>query len=138
MLQQTKAKFGSIVPLWIAFPDIHPLSMEWRMGSGESYAIAWHSWWREQSFSHEQKVAYFRHYAISNAWLENVIHTLYEAELIEEFGEDNIDDLDEKQLIPYFKKLEQLELGSCQDWQAGYNSNYQANENYNAQSSTAQ
>lgn len=34
----------TILPPWIAFPDVSPLDMFWRMGWGETYLESWTSW----------------------------------------------------------------------------------------------
>lgn len=37
---------AGFVPLpWMRFPDIHPGSIGWRMGAGESYLTEFHYWW---------------------------------------------------------------------------------------------
>ena len=35
-----------MLPPWDQYPDIPPLSIGWRMGSGEDYRIAFHDWLR--------------------------------------------------------------------------------------------
>lgn len=30
---------------WMRFPDIHPCSIGWRMGEGESYLMHFSDWW---------------------------------------------------------------------------------------------
>lgn len=37
------------LPQWIAYPDIHPFSIGWRMGAGESYLMYLGEWRRKQS-----------------------------------------------------------------------------------------
>ncbi|WP_063847510.1 NADAR family protein [Bacillus sp. FJAT-28004] len=37
------------LPQWIAFPDIHPFSIRWRMGNGETYLTYLWEWRRKQS-----------------------------------------------------------------------------------------
>jgi arsenate reductase len=41
------AAHGTLVPLWIKYPEIPRHSIGWRMGSGEWYAWMFHHWWAE-------------------------------------------------------------------------------------------
>lgn len=122
LLNNVEKEFGSIPPQWVAYPEYHPVCIGWRMGGGESYATAWHSWWQEQDFTLEQKIAYFKQYELPKAWLETLIYLIYENEIIEEFGEEVMYDLDEDELLPYFENLEKLGFGSYEEWIEDYNS----------------
>lgn len=37
--------FGFMPLPWMRFPDIHPCSIGWRMGEGESYLMQFSTWW---------------------------------------------------------------------------------------------
>lgn len=56
------------LPPWIAFPDMHPLSIGWRMGKGETYLqFLWE--WREQ-LSSEAKHEYNNYFPPPKEWAE--------------------------------------------------------------------
>lgn len=42
-------------PLWMMFPHIHPLSIGWRMGSGEGYKFALFDWLETLSPNDKEK-----------------------------------------------------------------------------------
>jgi len=56
------------LPQWIAFPDIHPLSIGWRMGVGESYLMYLHDWRSKQS--PEALKEYDEYFIPPKEWLE--------------------------------------------------------------------
>jgi hypothetical protein len=38
-----------MIPLWAAYPFYSSVTINWRMGSGESYKYSWHAWYRKLS-----------------------------------------------------------------------------------------
>jgi hypothetical protein len=41
---------GAVPPPWFMY-DVHPHSICWRMGGGETHMMVWWTWWPEQQFS---------------------------------------------------------------------------------------
>ncbi|MDI3288910.1 hypothetical protein [Polyangium sp. 15x6] len=56
-------------PPWLRYPEVPRYSIHWRMGSGESYLMAWWQW--AEGRSAEEKTAYFREFApIPVEWVD--------------------------------------------------------------------
>lgn len=120
LLADVKQEFGSIPPQWVVFPEYHPVSMGWRMGGGESYAVAWRHWFKEQNFTFDEKVAYFKQYKTPDAWLMALVEILYEDDLKKEFGDTFIYYQDEEKVRPYFERLQALGFGGYDEWKKDY------------------
>ncbi len=46
------------LPQWLAYPNIHPMDMFWRMGEGETYVYKihlWHQKWGDRAFKEYEK-----------------------------------------------------------------------------------
>ncbi|MCS6864852.1 MAG: hypothetical protein RMJ56_09570 [Gemmataceae bacterium] len=99
-------KHGTVPPPWMAFPE-HPYSLCWRMGGGEAYLELWWAWWKQQQFTEEQKVAYFRRWPPPYCWLEFLIEAVWGIDTCAE--KDN--------LGPYFERTAALGFGSQQDYE---------------------
>lgn len=92
---------GMVPPPWIAFPNVHPYSICWRMGGGESLIMLWGPWWREQRLSEDGRIGYFRKWPPPPCWLSWMIDAIWNSEGEEEFDEE-----------PYFDRVERLGFGS--------------------------
>ncbi len=55
-----------VFPPWIAFPEIHPSDMFWRMGRGEEYIETWFNWYKVQEISTQKK--YEIHFSSKGDW----------------------------------------------------------------------
>lgn len=108
-------KYGTVPPLWSAFPNKHPYSAFWRMGKGESYAIVFNYWWDIQHFDEETKINYFRNWPPPPLWLESMITYIWGVLPAEEELSD--DSLYTERLTPYFDQLERLGFGSKSDYE---------------------
>ena len=42
-------ELGDPLPPWLAYPEIPPLSIGWRMGDGEEHKWVWKDWYESQS-----------------------------------------------------------------------------------------
>lgn len=100
------AEHGAVPPPWAVF-DLHPHSIGWRMGSGESHQWLWGEWWEQQAYSEPQKIDYFRRWPPPHAWLAFVIEAVW--------GVDTIDG--EEHLGPYFERTAALGFGSQHDYE---------------------
>lgn len=47
---------GRMLPLWLVYPSYTSVTAGWRQGTGETYKLRWHSWWR--TLDAEGKAAY--------------------------------------------------------------------------------
>jgi len=99
------AEYGTVPPPWVVY-DEHPYSLCWRMGGGEGHKILWWTWWEEQRFPEEQKIAYFRRWPPPHCWLAFLIQAVWDVDTFEE--KDN--------LGPYFERTTALGFGSQQDY----------------------
>lgn len=57
------------LPQWLAYPDIHPDDMFWRMGTGEIYVIQFAEWF--YSLTQEAQNEYNRYFIPPKEWEEN-------------------------------------------------------------------
>ena len=93
-------KYGAVVPPWVFSPDSHPLSIEWRMGSGETQVMVFSIWWDQQQFSEEDALRYFKKFPPPPRWMMWMADVLWEIEIW---------DPDEFEGSPSYHKL--LDLG---------------------------
>ncbi|MGL4611383.1 MAG: hypothetical protein ACRCYY_17185 [Trueperaceae bacterium] len=49
-------KYGEVAPPWTIFPDEHPYSLCWRMGTGEGHVMVWSAWWQTQRWNEEERI----------------------------------------------------------------------------------
>ncbi len=107
-MQQLKAEYGTVPPPWIVFPNEHPYSLFWRMGSGEAHLMLWWAWWQQEQYDEAARIAYFRQWSPPACWLE------WMAEAIWEYPDeaDVEDEQDEDDNIARFAWIEQLGFGS--------------------------
>ncbi|WP_370678773.1 hypothetical protein [Comamonas sp. GB3 AK4-5] len=49
-IEQLTATHGSVPPPWAVF-NVHPYSIGWRMGAGESHLMLWSAWWPQQALT---------------------------------------------------------------------------------------
>ncbi|GAB4214526.1 MAG: hypothetical protein OHK0022_53180 [Roseiflexaceae bacterium] len=55
-----------LLPPWLAYPDIPPWSIGWRMGVGEHYLHRWNTWY--YALSEQARRAYREHYPPPEEW----------------------------------------------------------------------
>lgn len=108
---------GAVPPPWFAFPDTHPYSICWRMGTGESHVMVFNAWWdrRKIDLSESQRVAYFRKWPPPPRWLTWMIDVIWDLRPWE------LDDPDAFDYSPYFDKVERLGFGSEADFDRDMN-----------------
>jgi hypothetical protein len=68
--------------------------------------MLWSEWWRQQGFTEEQKIEYFRRWPPPHCWLAFLIEAVWGVDTFEE--EDN--------LGPYFERTAALGFGGQQDY----------------------
>lgn len=103
-ITKLEAKYGTVPPPWVIFPNEHPYSMCWSMGTGEAHIIVWSDWWEEQNYSEAEKIEYFRQWKPPVCWLEWMSDAVWEPA-----------ENDEEE-IANFAKIEALGLGSKADF----------------------
>ncbi|KFY73770.1 hypothetical protein V499_06161 [Pseudogymnoascus sp. VKM F-103] len=103
------AEHGTVPPPYIKHPNIHPLEIFWRMGSGESYIMVYGAWWERQKplMDETQKIEYFRQFPPPPLWLIWMIDLLW-------VPEDEGMDLDpeEADYFKYFLRTKALGFGT--------------------------
>ncbi len=58
---------AGFVPLpWLRYPDIHPCSIGWRMGEGETYLMAFSTWW--DALSEDERTQVEMVHPATGAW----------------------------------------------------------------------
>lgn len=100
---------GDVPPPWVFVPDGHPYSIEWRMGSGEGYLMAFSRWWDSLDWDEAGRVAYFRKYPPPPRWLQWMIDAVWDIRSWEQ--EDEFD------YAPYFERVERMGFGSRADYE---------------------
>lgn len=99
-IAKLEAEYRDVPPPWIIFPDEHPYSLCWRMGSGEAHIELWSTWWEEQHYDEADRIAYFRRWTPPPRWLEWTIDAIWE---------DDESDFDQNAA---FARIEALGLGT--------------------------
>ncbi len=92
-------KFGDVPPPWVCYPNYHPYSMGWRMGSGETHIMVLNDWLDEQNFNYEERLNYLKKYPAPPRWYARIISFLLEVDTVE---------FDEKDCLPYLEQLKEL------------------------------
>lgn len=100
---------GDVPPPWIYSPNSHPYSIEWRMGSGESYLMVFGKWWESVNLAESERIAYFRKYPPPPRWLQWMICTLWNIHSWEQ--EEEFD------YTPYFDLVQEMGFGSKADFE---------------------
>lgn len=105
-------KYGDIPPPWIYYPNVHPVSIGWRMGGGESHLMLLREWFDEQNFNFEERLAYLKKYPAPARWYEWIVEFLYD-----------IDYPDNKEIeySTYFEKLKELGFENVDEFERDYN-----------------
>jgi len=107
-IEKLIGEYGTVPPLWIRYPDVHPYSIHWRMGAGESYGMLWSAWWETHNGSEEERIAYFRRFPPPPMWLTGMMDALWDLEPWE---------AEEFDYTPYFEKVEQLGFGTRAEYE---------------------
>lgn len=105
---KTQKKDSSIPPLWVVFPDEHPLSICWRMGAGQDHLHKWSKWWKTQT-NEEDRIAYFLKRPPPPRWLVWMIDAIWD---IRPWEHKNGFDY-----APYFIRVEELGLGTKDEYE---------------------
>jgi hypothetical protein len=98
------AEWGTMPPCGYSYPWLHPYSMGWRMGYGETYGLCLGSWWR-QRFTTEEMIRYYQEWIPLPCWLGSVMEDIWDVKVYRYEDDDPL-------LKPYFEKLEVLGIGS--------------------------
>lgn len=100
-------KYGDIPPPWIYAPNIHPYSIGWRMGGGETHMIILDEWLDQQNLSFDERITYLKKYPAPARWYSWIIHFLWEVDSYK---------FEMPDYIPYFEKLEELGFKNTKDF----------------------
>jgi N-glycosidase YbiA len=55
-----------VLPPWLAFPEVSPIDMFWRMGLGEQYMYVWIKWFGQQSLNIQE--IYMKNFPAKSEW----------------------------------------------------------------------
>ncbi len=102
------AQYGEVPPLWAYAPRIHPMSIYWRMGTGEDHEYLFNAWAVGLTWSIDDRVAYLRRWNPPFSWLESVASFLWP----EDFSDSQLEPTDE-----HFARMHELGFGSRFDWE---------------------
>lgn len=105
-------KYGDIPPPWIYAPDLHPYSMGWRMGGGETHMMIFNEWLDQNPLSFDDRVKFLQKYPAPARWYKWIIYFLWKVDS-SEFGETDY--------FPYFEKLEKLGFSNTNDFTNDFN-----------------
>jgi len=98
------AVWGEVRPPYLAFPDIDPLDIGWRMGAGEWHIMVWSHWWDSSHPNEAGRLGYFRRHPPPAAW------TFWVAAAIWPEQAEDIDDEDD--IGPAVRRLAEHGIGS--------------------------
>lgn len=107
---ETIETYGDFPPPWIYVGDSHPYSISWRMGSGETYVMAFGEWWEQQRKSVDERIEYFRKWPAPPRWCAWMADAIWDLEPWE--WEDEFD------YSPYFAKLKALGFKGTDDYES--------------------
>ncbi len=105
-------KYGDVPPPWVYYPDVHPVSIGWRMGSGEGHLMVLGEWFDEQNFNFEERLAYLKKYPAPARWYEWIVQFLYNI---------NYPDTMKIEYSTYFEKLKELGFENVDDFEKDSN-----------------
>ncbi|CEJ89481.1 hypothetical protein VHEMI05322 [[Torrubiella] hemipterigena] len=110
------AQYGLLPPPWYAFPEIHPYSIGWRMGSGEGYLWAYDVWWpkTKDSMDEEARIAYFLRFPPPPQFMRWMMEWLWDLEA---------GDPEEFDYGPYFARAEKLGFPSEEEFKKAFYKN---------------
>ncbi len=116
-ISELVAEYGSVPPPWFMFPDIHPYSIGWRMGEGESHLIVFDAWWSRQAekLDESRRIEYFRRWTPPPRWLVWMINAIWD------LHPWKLDDPESFDYSPYFARIEQLGFGTQADYERDLN-----------------
>ena len=92
-------RYGDVAPPWVCYPNSHPYSIGWRMGSGETHIMVLNEWFDEKKFNYEERLSYLKKYPAPPRWYMWIVDFLLEIDTTE---------FEEKDYFPYFEKLKAL------------------------------
>lgn len=74
-------EYGEIPPQWIVFPNTHPYSMMWRMGSGETFSMVFSNWFNDHFENETDKIIFFLKYPPPPRWLKTIASYIWEIDI---------------------------------------------------------
>ncbi|KFY07565.1 hypothetical protein V492_07031 [Pseudogymnoascus sp. VKM F-4246] len=102
------AEHGTVPPPYLKYPDMHPFSIFWRMGSGESYMMVFWGWWEQNAEMDERKrIEYIQKFPPPPLWLTWAIHLIWYPD-----DEEMEMDPEETDYSISFERTEALGLGT--------------------------
>ncbi len=114
-LEASKAfieKYGDIPPPWVYAPDLHPYSIGWRMGGGESHIMVLSEWLDHQKMDFNQRLQYLKKYPAPPRWYEWIVDFLWDI---------YISEMEPSEKAEHFKKLEELGFENTADFEKDMN-----------------
>ncbi|ELR03599.1 hypothetical protein VC83_03815 [Pseudogymnoascus destructans] len=103
------AQHGTVPPPYFKHPNIHPLEIFWRMGTGEGYIMVYWAWWKRQKplMDETQRIEYFRQFPPPPLWPTWMINLLWVLE------DEEMDlDPEEAGYFKYFLRTKALGIGT--------------------------
>jgi len=93
------SQYGYVPPQWVVFPNSHPFSMQWRMGSGETFLMVFYTWLDKNYNTIEGKIDFFLKNSPPPRWLQVVADSIWSDEVDFEIPFEE---------SKYYKKLKDL------------------------------
>jgi len=100
-------KYEDIPPPWVYGPNMHPYSIGWRMGGGESHVMILGEWLEQEELSFDDRVNYLKKYPAPPRWYLWIIHFLWDVDT---------DVLEDAECTPYLKQLAELGFAGTKDF----------------------
>lgn len=105
-------EYDDVPPPWVLFPTSHPVSIGFRMGTGETHIMILSEWLEEEKLSQEERILYCKKYNPPARWLDWVANFIWEYELTDDelFFQNSI----------YPQKLKELGFTKVEEFQEDY------------------
>ncbi len=101
-------EYGEVPPPWIFDPNIHPYSIGWRMGGGETFIMTFQEWFPTAIKSEKDRLDYFKKYNPPPRWFGFVARFVWDIPNWRSLGFS---------YEPYFEKLSEAGFVGVEDYQ---------------------
>lgn len=101
-------EYGEVPPPWIFDLHIHPYSIGWRMGGGETFMMVFCEWFPVVRKTERERLDYFKKYNPPPRWLGFVARSVWD---IQNWTEPGFS------YDPYFQKLKEAGFVEVDDYQ---------------------
>jgi hypothetical protein len=102
-------QYSDVPPPWVFDRESHPYSVQWRMGSGETFIMVLSGWAEDCLKTEAKRIEYLKKYPPAPRWLA------WAADFVWDLEPWEAEDFD---YTPYFEKLKELGFGGIAEYQS--------------------